>query len=60
MGREDHQPEIEEVYQKGDQVMKKGEKYYCTECQSEVPVHQTCHNCKKHIDWDRVFLEFRR
>ncbi len=34
--------------------------YHCEECHYEVPIHQDCPNCKKHIDWDRVFLETRR
>ena len=59
MVQRDHSPEEEEAYQKGDKVMKKGEKYYCTECQTEIPVRQACHNCKKEIDWDRVLSEMR-
>lgn len=33
------------------------DKYVCEECQAEVPVHQECPTCKKHIEWDRVFEE---
>ena len=51
--------EAEEEYRKGDKVYKKGEKYYCTECHSEVPIKQVCHTCKKEIDWDRVITELR-
>jgi hypothetical protein len=36
------------------------ERYVCNECHSEIPVHQDCPTCKKHIDWDRVFMEVRR
>ena len=34
--------------------------YVCNECKIDVPLHQDCPNCKKHIDWDRVFAETRR
>jgi hypothetical protein len=42
-----------------DNVYKKGNKYYCTECHQEVPVKQACHTCKREIDWDRVLIESR-
>jgi hypothetical protein len=45
--------EVAEIYSKGDQ-------YYCAECHSELPVHQSCPGCHKEIDWDRVFIETRR
>ena len=44
--------EVAEIYSKGDQ-------YYCAECHSELPVHQSCQGCHKEIDWDRVFIETR-
>jgi hypothetical protein len=34
-------------------------KYICEECQAEVPIHQDCPTCKKHIDWDRVIEEYQ-
>ena len=40
-------------------VIKVGEKYECAECHQELPIHQDCPTCKKHIDWDRVFIEMR-
>ncbi len=52
--------EIEEMHHKGDQVIKKGDKYYCPECHAEIPVKQACHTCGKEIDWDRVLIETRR
>ena len=33
------------------------DKYVCEECQHDVPIHQECPICKKHIDWDRVLEE---
>jgi rubrerythrin len=47
-----------EKKQKG-QVIKVGEKYECAECHADIPIHQDCPICKKHIDWDRVFMESR-
>ena len=40
-------------------IYAQGAKYYCAECQSELPVHQSCPNCHSHIDWDRVRIENR-
>ena len=42
------------------EIYKKGEKYYCAECHSEVPIMKSCPKCQTVIDWDRVFLETRR
>ena len=36
------------------------DKYICEECQSEVPMHQACPTCNKHIEWDRIIEENRR
>ena len=41
------------------QILKKGGKYYCAECQSELPLHTDCPSCHAHIDWDRVLAERR-
>jgi hypothetical protein len=60
MSNEKRPEEIQEEYERGNKVLKKGEKYYCSECHSEVPIKKTCSVCKKEIDWDRVFLESRR
>lgn len=35
-------------------------KYHCEECHHEVPIKQDCPVCKKHIDWDRAFMELHR
>jgi hypothetical protein len=40
-------------------VKKIEDKYVCEECHSEIPIKQTCPNCKKEIDWDRVIQESR-
>lgn len=52
--------EVKEEYLRGSKVLKKGEKYYCTECHSEIPIKKSCPICKKELDWDRIFLESRR
>jgi hypothetical protein len=36
------------------QILKKGDKYYCAECHTELPIHQDCPTCHIHIDWNRV------
>jgi hypothetical protein len=41
------------------QILKKGDKYYCAECHSELPIHHDCPGCHAHIDWDRVTMESR-
>ena len=38
------------------QIYSKGDKYFCAECNSELPIHQSCPTCHTHIDWDRVLL----
>ena len=35
-------------------IYSKGGKYYCAECHSELPVHQSCPTCHLEIDWDRA------
>ncbi len=40
-------------------IFKKGDRYYCAECQSELPMHTDCPTCHAHIDWDRVIMERR-
>jgi hypothetical protein len=40
-------------------IFKRGEHYYCAECQSELPIHRDCPTCHAHIDWDRVVIERR-
>jgi hypothetical protein len=37
-------------------IFKKGDRYFCAECQSELPIHRDCPSCHAHIDWDRVRL----
>ena len=41
------------------EIYRKGNKYYCAECHSELPIHQSCPTCHKHIDWDQVLLAGR-
>jgi hypothetical protein len=41
------------------EIYKKGEKYYCAECHSELPVKQACPSCHKELDWDRILIERR-
>jgi len=41
-------------------IYKKGDKYFCAECHSELPVKQSCPVCKKELDWDRIMIEQRR
>lgn len=41
--------EVEAIYSKGG-------KYYCAECHSELPMHQSCPNCHMEIDWNRATL----
>jgi hypothetical protein len=36
------------------QILKKGDRYYCAECNSELPIHQDCPSCHAHLDWDRI------
>lgn len=35
-------------------IYSKGDKYYCAECHSELPVRQPCPNCHAEIDWNQV------
>ena len=44
---------------KDKEVYKKGEKYHCVECHSEVPIKKACPTCGKEIDWDRIKFEIR-
>lgn len=44
---------------KDEQIYKKGEKYHCAECHSEIPIKQACPTCGKEIDWDRIRFETR-
>ena len=37
-------------------IYREGDKYYCAECRSELPIHQSCPTCHTHIDWDRALL----
>lgn len=52
--------EVKEEFIRGSKILKKGEKYYCTECHSEVPIKKACPICKTELDWDRIFAESRR
>ncbi|MGD0795530.1 MAG: hypothetical protein ABR958_08135 [Dehalococcoidales bacterium] len=36
------------------------DKYICEECSTEIPIRQSCPNCKKEIDWDRALQEMGR
>jgi hypothetical protein len=38
-------------------IFKKGDKYYCAECNAELPIHTDCPGCHAHIDWERVKSE---
>jgi hypothetical protein len=38
-------------------IYHEGDKYYCAECHSELPVYQSCPNCHIQIDWDRFISE---
>ncbi len=44
---------------KSAQIFKQGNKYYCAECHSELPLHQDCPSCHAHVDWDRIQIEGR-
>jgi hypothetical protein len=35
-------------------IFKKGDRYYCAECQTELPMHRDCPTCHAHIDWERA------
>jgi hypothetical protein len=39
-------------------ILKKGDRYYCAECNSELPLHSDCPGCHMHIDWDRARMGF--
>jgi rubrerythrin len=38
-------------------ILQRGNKYYCAECNSELPMHTDCPSCHAHIDWDRIRTE---
>ena len=38
-------------------IYRKGDKYYCAECNNELPMHQSCPTCHLHVDWDRFMSE---
>jgi hypothetical protein len=48
---------VKEKKRKSYGIEKIEDKYICQECQAEVPVHQDCPACKKHVEWDRYFAE---
>ncbi len=60
MEKEKVPKEVQEEYERGSKVLKKGEKYYCAECHSEIPIKKSCPICKVELDWDRIFAETRR
>jgi len=39
------------------QIYKKGDKYYCAECHSELPMDKNCPSCHAHVDWERIRIE---
>jgi rubrerythrin len=40
-------------------IYREGGKYYCAECRTELPMHQSCPTCHAHVDWDRFISESR-
>ena len=40
-------------------IYREGDKYYCAECRSELPIHQSCPTCHMQPDWDRALSELR-
>jgi hypothetical protein len=38
-------------------VAKRGTKYHCTACNSEIPFKQPCPTCNLTPDWDRIRIE---
>jgi hypothetical protein len=38
-------------------IYREGGKYYCAECRTELPMHQSCPTCHAHVDWDRFMAE---
>jgi hypothetical protein len=38
-------------------ILKMGDRYYCAECNSELPIHTDCPTCHAHIDWERALIE---
>jgi hypothetical protein len=41
-------------------IYREGDKYYCAECLSELPMRQPCPKCHKEVDWDRFLSETRQ
>jgi hypothetical protein len=41
-------------------IYREGDKYYCAECRSELPLRQACPNCHMEIDWDRFMFESKQ
>ena len=35
-------------------IFKRGDRYYCAECNTELPMHTDCPTCHAHIDWERA------
>jgi hypothetical protein len=38
-------------------IYSKGDKYYCAECNNELPMHQDCPTCHAHVEWERFQSE---
>ncbi len=32
----------------------KDDKFYCSQCHTELPMSSDCPNCRAHIDWDKL------
>jgi hypothetical protein len=41
-------------------VYRKGDKYYCYECNSVIEMHGDCPYCHKHIDWDKIKVQIKQ
>ncbi len=40
-------------------VYQKNDKFYCSQCHSELPMQSDCPTCQAHIDWDRIKAEMK-
>jgi hypothetical protein len=40
-------------------IYRDGDKYYCGECHSELPMRESCPSCRLVVDWDRALSEMR-
>jgi hypothetical protein len=50
-------PDKEKKPEDSPEVYRKGNQYYCAECNSVLEMHGDCPYCRAHINWDKIKVE---